>query len=382
MTDHLTPAIRDGYLNGTLLPDQCWMPTHTLWRARRADEACRPTRRRPPHRSARRSPAGAPSSIRPTNSGKRTWTAGWMLSIARDRQPARGRLSGLCRRIRRPSVVPGGVVPCRTADSPGAVAAAMAGDSASVLRVPVRARRRRGRPRGADLDCHSRRGAAPANGCRRAAAPRRRRLRPSFARLDDAGGPISLRADGQLDGLPPLSEPERAAVLQALQQGRLPSPVGLGDVITKGQTLMGDGPQIDSFAPVAPLATAVESDRPEFAWRPAPGATSYVVAVYDDQFSLALESPPVTTTSWRASSAIRRGRVYLAGQGGDREGSPGGAFSRLRRKRASRSSRRRRPIGSRGCASSRPDPGCGWPSRMCKPAYSTPLNASWKRLER
>ena len=98
-----------------------------------------------------------------------------------------------------------------------------------------------------------------------AAAPDARTSPGIIARLEDVNGSIVLHADGGLEGLPSLPESEREAVVQALQ-GRLPAPTGLRDVITKGQTLMGADAARATFAPRAPLATAVESNQPEFMW--------------------------------------------------------------------------------------------------------------------
>ena len=143
-----------------------------------------------------------------------------------------------------------------------------------------------------------------------AAAPDARgRARASSPGWRMSNRSIVLHADGGLEGMPSLPESEREAVMQALQ-GRLPAPTGLREVITKGQTLMGADDARATFAPRAPLATAVESNQPEFMWSSLPGATAYVVSVYDDQFALVLESPSVGGTSWRATTSIPRGRIY------------------------------------------------------------------------
>lgn len=131
-----------------------------------------------------------------------------------------------------------------------------------------------------------------------------------IARLEDVNGSIVLHGDGGLEGLPSLPVAEGEAVIQALEGGRLPAPTGLREVITKGQTLMGADAARATFAPLAPLATAVESDQPEFTWSSRSDATAYVVVVYDDQFALVIESPSVRGTSWRAPTSIPRGRIY------------------------------------------------------------------------
>src|SRR5262249_19088424 len=62
--------------------------------------------------------------------------------------------------------------------------------------------------------------------------------------------------------------------------------------------------------PLAPVSTAVCSDTPELSWDPVPGATGYLVSLYDDRSPEAVEEVPVKATRWRLSSRLDRGAVY------------------------------------------------------------------------
>jgi hypothetical protein len=53
----------------------------------------------------------------------------------------------------------------------------------------------------------------------------------------------------------------------------------------------------------------VVSDRPLFRWQPSPGATHYVVAIFDEDFRRAAESPAVTATEWQPENPLPRTRV-------------------------------------------------------------------------
>jgi len=59
-----------------------------------------------------------------------------------------------------------------------------------------------------------------------------------------------------------------------------------------------------------PVATAVESATPTLRWNAVEGAENYTVAIYDTGSKKVLTSGPVLKHSWKASSALERGRTY------------------------------------------------------------------------
>jgi hypothetical protein len=75
--------------------------------------------------------------------------------------------------------------------------------------------------------------------------------------------------------------------------------------------LMGGASDAPGFQPLLPLATAVETDRPTFEWTHVPGATVYVVSVFDLDFDQVAESPPLVATRWRPDAPLARGRTYV-----------------------------------------------------------------------
>ncbi len=127
--------------------------------------------------------------------------------------------------------------------------------------------------------------------------------------LRDGGQTIAIDRAGNLEGLATLPAGDRTLVARALSRGRVDTRDMTGIRLEAG-ALMGTAPEAAAFGVLAPVGTAVESDRPEFSWRRLEGATGYVVSVYDQQFNKVLESPTVTEPRWVSPRAVDRGRVY------------------------------------------------------------------------
>jgi anti-sigma factor RsiW len=118
------------------------------------------------------------------------------------------------------------------------------------------------------------------------------------------------RTPPSLAGLERLPAAERERVQQALDRGAAVPPARVARLGSASEVLMGSAPR-ESFRLVAPLATAVVSDRPEFRWEPLTGADAYTVSVFDEALHPVAESGPVAGTSWSPGKAIPRGRVYV-----------------------------------------------------------------------
>lgn len=108
----------------------------------------------------------------------------------------------------------------------------------------------------------------------------------------------------------PLTATESAAVETALAGHRLERSPVLDRVITRRGVLLGAAPAAASFDLIGPMGTAVISDRPLFRWSAAPGATGYVVAIFDENFAKVTASPALTGSEWQPDQPLRRGRVY------------------------------------------------------------------------
>jgi hypothetical protein len=50
--------------------------------------------------------------------------------------------------------------------------------------------------------------------------------------------------------------------------------------------------------------------RPVFRWQAVPGASKYVVAIFDDRFQKVAESSAVTAAEWTPEQPLARGRIY------------------------------------------------------------------------
>ena len=109
---------------------------------------------------------------------------------------------------------------------------------------------------------------------------------------------------------PAVPPDQQAAVQLALSTHRLERAPVLDSLITKRGVLLGAPGETRSFAVQAPIGASVLNSRPVFRWEPVPGASKYVVAVFDDRFQKVVESPAVTTVEWTPEQPLARGRVY------------------------------------------------------------------------
>jgi hypothetical protein len=153
------------------------------------------------------------------------------------------------------------------------------------------------------------------------AAPATRAPVPRLV-LRDGNETVTIDADGTLSGVPGLREEETRLVRQVLEEGRLRVPPFISALAGSSGTLMSGPPDPATFRPLRPLATAVESDRPQFEWTPLDRATAYVISVFDQNFDRITESPPLTEVSWRPAAVLARGRTYqwqVRASVGDRE---------------------------------------------------------------
>lgn len=109
---------------------------------------------------------------------------------------------------------------------------------------------------------------------------------------------------------PPLSVDQSASLQLALSTHRLERAPILDRLISKREVLLGPPADTKGFELDGPMGTAIITDRPIFQWKPATGATRYVVAVFDDNFDRVVESPAVTATEWQPDRPLARGRIY------------------------------------------------------------------------
>ena len=133
--------------------------------------------------------------------------------------------------------------------------------------------------------------------------------------LRDAGGTVTLDRAGIVvlawkDRSRALAPDDLATVEHALTSGHLDIPAAIADLAGRSESLMGTPSPASAFAPVSPVATAVMTGLPAFAWTPLDRATRYTVRVFDDRFHQVASSGPVTGTTWAPAMPLPPGAVY------------------------------------------------------------------------
>jgi hypothetical protein len=108
----------------------------------------------------------------------------------------------------------------------------------------------------------------------------------------------------------PLTAAERQTLDLALADHQLERAPILNRLVTRQGTLLGPAEDSKHFDLNAPLGTAVETDRPTFRWKALPGAKSYVVAIFDENFEDVVNSPAVTGLEWQPAQPLPRGRIF------------------------------------------------------------------------
>jgi len=94
-------------------------------------------------------------------------------------------------------------------------------------------------------------------------------------------------------------------------QQELQTPAELASLIGKTATLLGSGTHGASFRLEMPVGTFAEDVQPTFRWQALAGATSYKVTVFDEALGQVAASPALSTTDWKISARLERGKVYL-----------------------------------------------------------------------
>jgi hypothetical protein len=108
-----------------------------------------------------------------------------------------------------------------------------------------------------------------------------------------------------------LTAEQRDAVAAAISTHRFERAPVLDRLISRRGVLLGGADESKAFDLSAPIGTSVTSDRPTFRWQALPGATGYVVSVFDETFRRVAESPAIGAAEWQPSSPLSRGRIYI-----------------------------------------------------------------------
>lgn len=140
------------------------------------------------------------------------------------------------------------------------------------------------------------------------------RTAPSLASMtasvNDAGGTVGVDQNGVLHSSRAFAQSDADMVKAALQSGALEVQGIAANLGRKQEQLLGAPSKGNAFALEKPVAEAVLTDRPAFAWAALAGASSYRVSVYDEKFRKVMESPELTANSWIAVELLPRASVY------------------------------------------------------------------------
>jgi hypothetical protein len=90
----------------------------------------------------------------------------------------------------------------------------------------------------------------------------------------------------------------------------LERPPVLDRLVRHRSQLLGASP-VRTFELTAPVGTTVLTDRPTMRWTTLPGASGYVVSIFDENFNKVLESKEIAGTSWTPESPLPRGQVLI-----------------------------------------------------------------------
>jgi hypothetical protein len=127
--------------------------------------------------------------------------------------------------------------------------------------------------------------------------------------LRDGDARIAIDDRSNLSGLEslPLSVQEQVRV--ALKDERVKTPSFIETLRGKAGQTMGAGGDED-YGLISPVAVVLETRKPTFRWRPANGASSYTVTVYDENSKKVAASGPITRPNWTLNRPLARGKVY------------------------------------------------------------------------
>lgn len=126
--------------------------------------------------------------------------------------------------------------------------------------------------------------------------------------LNDGAARIGVDALGNVDGASALAPDDLSRLRQAMVAGRLTVPASA--LAGTGGSLRGPG-DAAAFSVIAPVGTAVLSDRPALTWTPlAPDAT-YIVRLREEATGTTVVSPPLRAGEWKPDIPLARGATYV-----------------------------------------------------------------------
>ena len=139
-------------------------------------------------------------------------------------------------------------------------------------------------------------------------APAQPQPAPVVAQLNDGARVLTLDQQGKLSGADNLPPAYQSLLKNALSTGRVEKSSQLEGLTRASSSLMSSEGEASEFRVAEPMGTVLLTSQPTFRWSAMPGATGYVVEVYDDKFNLVTSSPQLNTLTW--TTTLPRGKVY------------------------------------------------------------------------
>ena len=140
--------------------------------------------------------------------------------------------------------------------------------------------------------------------------PRTRDVPPILMVLNDGAATIGVDALGNVDGVKEWPADDRSRLRQVLVAGRLtvpPAVVALAGA--DNRTLRGPG-DASTFRVIAPVGTAVLSDRPPLRWTHLPDNATYIASLHDEVTGSTVTSP-LRAAEWVPEIPLARGDTYV-----------------------------------------------------------------------
>lgn len=133
---------------------------------------------------------------------------------------------------------------------------------------------------------------------------------PAIMVLNDGTATISVDARGNVRQVAGLTPGDATRVQQALVSQQLTVPPDVAALAGTRGLLRGEASDT-RFRVVAPVATAVLSDRPAFRWTAIADHAAYVVRLRDETTGIIISSPPVQNVEWTPDVPLTRGDTYV-----------------------------------------------------------------------
>ena len=124
--------------------------------------------------------------------------------------------------------------------------------------------------------------------------------------LHDGVNDISVKGNGEIEGMDDIPALLREEVKQALAGSRLmmsPSAQWL-----LGSSSSADEKEVRRITLISPAATAVETPRPTLRWKPVSGAQSYSIEIYDAEHQSIERAESVPNSEWTPRRTLARGK--------------------------------------------------------------------------